>query len=177
MTLIPRKTLWYRIGIAAGMYLVVWYLVFSGRDRIIILWSYEWLMMFVAVRASYFFIVPFINTSVSNYRKNYYLTLPSYLKVLAFILVIVLFVRFPTRESALLINTVILWWFLFFDSRYFALGAWIMLWMTMGHLLFGDQASADYTSIILYYYLILTVIIWLFDTTIDTLISKDTDLL
>ncbi|AKH33219.1 hypothetical protein XF24_00896 [candidate division SR1 bacterium Aalborg_AAW-1] len=171
VTMISRKTLGYRGGIIACVYLLLGYVVFVGRERMIILGGYEWLMMLIAGRASYFFVVPLINTSISEYRKSYYLTLPSYLKALAVILMIVIFIRFPTRESALVINTLILWGFIFFDSRYFALGAAVMVWMIIGHLLFGDQVSADYSAIMLYYYLVLAVVFGFADDYVDRLIK------
>ena len=129
------------------------------------------MMSIIFICMSIKYIIPLIQQDTSDHRIQYITSLPWYLIVVMIILIITIVIKFPDWETALFLSSLMSWMFLFFDSRYYALGALWMLWMTIGHLLFDNPQGAEQSSIVLYYFLICATVFGLCDEKIDTLIS------
>ncbi len=169
----------------SSLYYYGWW-SFIGCTAIVIITTLLWICpQFIVwyisqgVTISSFFIfisygIPYIARDTSPFQKTYYKKLPWYLYVILWLLIISIFRNIDSWLSASLRSLIILRWFIFFDSRYFAIMALYMLIRIIIATLLNDDIGANNFAIYLYYYLILTVLfslieskLWFDQTTIE----------
>ncbi len=118
------------------------------------LWAITQISSYIILR----WMIPFINKDIPLAQQQYYKTLPSYLRILLIGIIIIICWKYGWTDASVLYILIVVWWFIFFDARYFAVMAWYMLLRIVVFSLGDAQELAEQSAIFLYYYLIITVV-------------------
>lgn len=119
---------------------------------------YDWAVVMIMIYLIVKFLVPMIIHDTPSYRRSYTRNVPVYLWFIASLLVIGILRKVEQWELGLFFIMLVGWIIIFFDYRYFACGALVMVVVMIVHLLFDEQTKAEVVAIVLYYYLIATMI-------------------
>lgn len=146
---------------------VVWILYVLSLYKNSKLWlESKFIPLLACIVGIYFMIlwIIYIYTTTDSNQNQYYKTLPSEYHMGFFALILFWIYKYWLTNWLIFWILIFGWIIYMINSRYYALFALWCLWATIIYLWLEKNALAENYSIYLYYFLILSVVIWIFET-------------